>query len=74
LAADWEQWIGPTAAADEVRSNRGSYSIVNPGNNLKIISTNTQFWMRVNFWLLSINFLSFLFPMQLVSLPLLLRR
>ena len=49
LAADSEQWIGPTAA-DEVRNNYGSYSIIHPGSNLKIISINTQFWMRVNFW------------------------
>jgi sphingomyelin phosphodiesterase len=49
LAADWEQWIGPQAA-DTVRENFGSYSIVHPGSNLKIISINTQFWMRVNFW------------------------
>jgi sphingomyelin phosphodiesterase len=49
LAADWKQWIGPTAA-DEVRNNYGSYSIVHPESNPKIISINTQFWMRVNFW------------------------
>jgi sphingomyelin phosphodiesterase len=43
------QYIQETLAADEVRNNYGSYSIVHPESNLKIIS-NTQFWMRVNFW------------------------
>ena len=48
LAGDWEQWIR-SAAAEQVRNNYGSYSVVY-GRDLKIISINTQFWMRVNFW------------------------
>jgi sphingomyelin phosphodiesterase len=39
------------AAAKKLDVNSGSYSILHPGSNLKIISVNTMFWMKVNFWL-----------------------
>ncbi|KZV61937.1 sphingomyelin phosphodiesterase [Peniophora sp. CONT] len=46
----WEPWIGSAAAA-EVDSNSGSYAVVPKGTNLRIISVNTQFWYKQNFWL-----------------------
>lgn len=39
------------ATAKKLDVNSGSYSILHPGSNLKIISINTMFWMKLNFWL-----------------------
>ncbi|KAK7740908.1 hypothetical protein SLS53_004971 [Cytospora paraplurivora] len=51
LSTDIEGWIGSTAAA-EVSSNFGSYSVVADNyTNLRIISVNTNFWYKSNFWL-----------------------
>ncbi|KAK2603211.1 hypothetical protein N8I77_009685 [Diaporthe amygdali] len=51
LSSDIEGWIGSAAAA-QVSSNFGSYSVVADGHsNLRIISLNTNFWYRQNFWL-----------------------
>ncbi|RDW83499.1 hypothetical protein BP5796_04990 [Coleophoma crateriformis] len=50
LSSDWESWIGTEAAA-QVTNNFGSYSVVHPNSNLRIISVNTQFWTKENFWL-----------------------
>ncbi|KAJ7500301.1 sphingomyelin phosphodiesterase [Mycena galericulata] len=49
-SAGWERWIGPTAAAEEDHIS-GSYSAQVPGMNLRILSVNTQFWYKQNFWL-----------------------
>jgi sphingomyelin phosphodiesterase len=49
LSTGWTSWIGSTAAA-EVSSNYGSYSVVD-SSGLKIISMNTNFWYKQNFWL-----------------------
>ncbi|KZV71061.1 sphingomyelin phosphodiesterase [Peniophora sp. CONT] len=49
-SAGWEPWIGSAAAAD-VDSKSGSYAIVPEGTNLRIISLNTLFWYKQNFWL-----------------------
>ncbi|KFY05465.1 hypothetical protein V492_08517, partial [Pseudogymnoascus sp. VKM F-4246] len=49
MSAGWETWIGSAAAA-EVSSNYGSYSVVD-GSGLRIISLNTNFWYKQNFWM-----------------------
>lgn len=51
LSTNIEGWIGSTAAA-EVSSNFGSYSVLADNHtNLRIISVNTNFWYKSNFWL-----------------------
>jgi sphingomyelin phosphodiesterase len=49
LAAAWTPWIGSTAAKQA--DDYGAYSYVVPNHNLRIISVNTNFWYRENFWL-----------------------
>ncbi|BGP20186.1 hypothetical protein JCM10213v2_008321 [Rhodosporidiobolus nylandii] len=49
-ARDWEKWIG-SEAAEQVRTLSGCYSRVHPGTNLRIISVNTNYWYKQNFWL-----------------------
>ncbi|PPR02001.1 hypothetical protein CVT24_011124 [Panaeolus cyanescens] len=46
----WSQWLDPTAAS-QVKHNSGSYSMVVPGTSLRIISLNTIYWYKLNFWL-----------------------
>jgi len=46
----WSQWIGEEATA-QIHHYSGSYSTMAPGTNLKIISVNTQYWYKQNFWL-----------------------
>ncbi|TFK38175.1 Metallo-dependent phosphatase-like protein [Crucibulum laeve] len=46
----WAQWINSTAAG-QVQHLSGSYSVVAPGTNLRIISLNTIYWYKDNFWL-----------------------
>ncbi|KAI5120091.1 hypothetical protein M0805_001247 [Coniferiporia weirii] len=50
LSSDWERWIG-TDGASSVQHKSGSYAIVHPGTKLKLISVNTQYWYKFNFWL-----------------------
>lgn len=51
LSTGIEGWVGSTAAAD-VSSNFGSYSVVADNyTNLRIISINTNFWYKSNFWM-----------------------
>ncbi|KAI0083450.1 sphingomyelin phosphodiesterase [Irpex rosettiformis] len=50
----WEQWIGGVAA-QEVHDISGSYGAVVPGTQLRIISMNTQYWYKQNFWLYDQN-------------------
>ncbi|KII87716.1 hypothetical protein PLICRDRAFT_176496 [Plicaturopsis crispa FD-325 SS-3] len=49
-SADWTQWIG-SVPSSQVDHTSGSYSIVPPGTNLRILSVNTQYWYKQNFWL-----------------------
>lgn len=49
-SAGWTPLVGATAAS-QVAHYSGSYSIVAPGTNLRIISINTVYWYKVNFWL-----------------------
>ncbi|KAJ7679352.1 sphingomyelin phosphodiesterase [Mycena polygramma] len=49
-SAGWEQWIGPNASS-QVDHISGSYTAKVPGMDLRIISVNTQFWYKQNFWL-----------------------
>ncbi|KAJ7064950.1 Metallo-dependent phosphatase-like protein [Mycena amicta] len=46
----WADWTD-AAAAREVRHFSGSYSVTAPGTNLRIISINTVYWYKQNFWL-----------------------
>lgn len=50
LSGDLESWVGSTAAA-QVSSNYGSYSVVDNTTGLRIISLNTNFWYKSNYWL-----------------------
>ncbi|KAJ5109076.1 hypothetical protein N7456_005751 [Penicillium angulare] len=49
LSSDWSQWIGSTAAS--TADDYGSYSVKYPEGNLRIISFNTNFYYKENFWL-----------------------
>ncbi|EKM49763.1 uncharacterized protein PHACADRAFT_106798 [Phanerochaete carnosa HHB-10118-sp] len=53
-SAGWARWIGATAALQEGHTS-GSYSAVVPGLNLRIISVNTQYWYKQNFWVYDSN-------------------
>ncbi|KAJ6595566.1 Metallo-dependent phosphatase-like protein [Mycena vulgaris] len=48
--AQWAHWTNITAAR-EVTHFSGSYSVTAPGTNLRIISINTVYWYKQNFWL-----------------------
>ncbi|KIJ36791.1 hypothetical protein M422DRAFT_34142 [Sphaerobolus stellatus SS14] len=50
----WLRWIN-ASAANEVDHQSGSYSLVVPGTNLRLISLNTQYWYQDNFWLYDTN-------------------
>lgn len=50
FADTWARWIG-NRPANALQANSGCYSRVHPGTNLKIISLNTGFWYKANFWL-----------------------
>lgn len=49
LSSDWSQWLGSTAAS--TADDYGSYSVKYPSGNLRIISFNTNFYYKENFWL-----------------------
>ncbi|KAJ7253566.1 sphingomyelin phosphodiesterase [Mycena rebaudengoi] len=49
-SAGWKQWIKQSGAS-QVAHRSGSYSALVPGTNLRIISVNTQYWYKQNFWL-----------------------
>ncbi|KAK0382831.1 hypothetical protein NLU13_9926 [Sarocladium strictum] len=49
LSSDWATWIG-SQSSGQVSSNFGSYAVQDP-SGLKIISVNTNFWYKQNFWL-----------------------
>ncbi|EPQ52297.1 sphingomyelin phosphodiesterase [Gloeophyllum trabeum ATCC 11539] len=46
----WRKWINSTSAYQLVHRS-GSYATVVPGTKLKIISINTNYWYKQNFWL-----------------------
>ncbi|KAA1108823.1 hypothetical protein PGT21_026556 [Puccinia graminis f. sp. tritici] len=46
----WARWIG-NEGTQALQETSGCYSRVHPGTNLKIISLNTGFWYKANFWL-----------------------
>lgn len=46
----WAKWIGEEGA-QLLQTTSGCYSRIHPGTNLKIISLNTGFWYKANFWL-----------------------
>ncbi|KAL8382380.1 hypothetical protein RB595_006252 [Gaeumannomyces hyphopodioides] len=50
MGAGWQGWIGPAAAA-QVSSNFGSYSVRDQATGLRVISLNTNFWYKQNFWM-----------------------
>ncbi|KAF9269665.1 sphingomyelin phosphodiesterase [Marasmius fiardii PR-910] len=49
-SAGWEQWVG-NDASEQVKHGSGSYSSLVPGTRLRILSINTQYWYKQNFWL-----------------------
>ncbi|KAH8655770.1 Metallo-dependent phosphatase-like protein [Xylariales sp. PMI_506] len=54
LASNWQQWVG-TSAASSAASHGGLYAVLHPNSNLKVISWNTMFIMKENFWLYTPN-------------------
>lgn len=50
LSENWLQWIGSTGATSAAE-RYGAYSVLYPGTKLRIISLNTMFYMKENFWL-----------------------
>lgn len=49
LSDEWTRWVG-VAAESQIQSI-GAYSTRYPSGNLRIISLNTNFYYRMNFWL-----------------------
>jgi len=49
LSSDWATWLGATAASTV--DQYGAYSVMYPGGNLRVISFNTNFYYKENFWL-----------------------
>ncbi|KAK6429923.1 hypothetical protein LTR95_013926 [Oleoguttula sp. CCFEE 5521] len=49
LSAKWQKWIGSSAAGQA--DKYGAYSYKLPNYNLKVISVNTNFYYKQNFWL-----------------------
>ncbi|KAI0031271.1 acid sphingomyelinase [Vararia minispora EC-137] len=53
-SSGWKRWIGEEAA-QQVHHMSGSYSKIVPGMNLRILSMNTQYWYKQNFWVYDKN-------------------
>ncbi|KXN83061.1 Sphingomyelin phosphodiesterase [Leucoagaricus sp. SymC.cos] len=49
-ATGWSEWLS-ASATDSVQHMSGSYAAVPSGMNLRIISLNTLYWYKANFWL-----------------------
>ncbi|PPQ64040.1 hypothetical protein CVT24_008853 [Panaeolus cyanescens] len=49
----WD-WLDDTATS-QVKHNSGSYSMVVPETSLRILSLNTNYWFKGNFWLYDSN-------------------
>jgi len=54
LGAGWKPIIG-AAAANQVIDGSGSYALVVPGTSLRIVSVNTVYWYKTNWWLYDSN-------------------
>ncbi|KAI9827429.1 MAG: hypothetical protein M1819_006970 [Sarea resinae] len=50
LSTNWDSWIGSSSAADAA-ANYGCYSVLHDSTSLRIISINTNFWYKENFWM-----------------------
>lgn len=50
LFNDWKRWIG-SSGPSVIQHQSGSYSVVPLGTDLKLISINTQYWYKFNFWI-----------------------
>lgn len=50
LSSDWTTWIG-SPGATTVENNYGAYSIMHGNTSLRIISFNSNFYYKENFWL-----------------------
>ncbi|CAA7268233.1 unnamed protein product [Cyclocybe aegerita] len=53
-SSGWASLIGANAA-NQVKGDSGSYASVVPGTKLRIISLNTIYWYKLNFWLFDTN-------------------
>ncbi|KAL7945442.1 Metallo-dependent phosphatase-like protein [Trichoderma barbatum] len=49
LSAQWTRWVG--LSSESQIETIGAYSTKYPGGNLRVISLNTNFYYRMNFWL-----------------------
>lgn len=49
LSSAWSSWIG-SKTATQAENNYGSYSVLT-STGLRMISVNTNFWYKQNFWL-----------------------
>ncbi|KAF8918727.1 sphingomyelin phosphodiesterase [Mucidula mucida] len=49
-SSEWAPWINATAA-EQLKHHSGSYSVIAPGTNLRIISLNTVYWYNLNLWI-----------------------
>ncbi|KAL6805627.1 Metallo-dependent phosphatase-like protein [Trichoderma sp. SZMC 28012] len=49
LSDQWTRWVG--ASAESEIESIGAYSTKYPNGNLRVISLNTNFYYRMNFWL-----------------------
>ena len=49
-AKSWEPSIGKEAAEKSVHRS-GSFSVIHPGTNLKVISFNSNYAYKANFWM-----------------------
>ncbi|XP_006463350.1 hypothetical protein AGABI2DRAFT_194192 [Agaricus bisporus var. bisporus H97] len=49
-SSGWSKWLD-ASAIDSVQHMSGSYSILVPGRNLRVISMNDIYWYKANFWL-----------------------
>lgn len=54
MGAGWRPVIGPEAAEQAIHMS-GSYSVVVPGTSLRIVSVNTVYWYKLNWWLYDTN-------------------
>lgn len=50
LSEDVAGWLGSSAAA-AVADNYGSYSVVDATTGLRLLSINTNFWYKSNYWM-----------------------
>ncbi|KAJ7635024.1 sphingomyelin phosphodiesterase [Roridomyces roridus] len=51
---EWEHWTNTTASTEETHES-GSYAVIVSGTQLRIISVNTVYWYKQNFWVYDSN-------------------